>query len=451
MFRDFKILKRIIRPVKIYNLYHFKPLSGFSIDSRSIKKGEGFIAIKGKYHDGHGFIKQAVAKGAAFVVGEKYQRVSPRVPFFVVESSEEALEKLAAYIRKKKKPFVYGITGSVGKTTVKEILSFLLEPAFGVLKNKGTENNFLGVAKTLLRLRDEKVVILELGTNRQGEIARLARISVPDAGIITAIRPVHLEGLQDLNGVFKEKTALFEVNPGMQAVLNRNDPYLIRLKPRRRICWFGSRKGSDFTFRLKRRQAGKSFFLLQNQYDFGLPYYQEDFIVNFAAGICAARLLKLPLEKLIARARKFKSFSPLRREWREIKGFSVLNDAYNANPYALKQALKSLKSCPLKKIAVIGDMLELGRKGPDYHAALATAVIRNNFAYCITLGRLTPYLRERLKKLGYKKSFHFTSHRAAAGFINKVTGLTKESKKRYLIFLKGSRNMELEKVLTHLK
>ena len=448
---DFKVLEKILKPEKIYNLYHFKSLKGFSLDSRSIARGEAFVAIKGKHHNGHSFIKRAIAKGASFIVAERYIATKPKVPFFIVRNSYQALRSIVAYIRRKKNPFVFGITGSLGKTTTKEMLSFLISPYFKVLKNKGTENNLLGVAKTCFSLRDEEIMILELGTSAKGEIESLAEIATPDVGIITFVKPVHLKGLESLRGVFDEKASLLKANPKMKAILNRDDPYLSKIGRSNKIYWFGKEKNNHLFARLIDRCGGNSTFLIQDKYELSLPSYCEAFISNALAAILGAKILGLPLKELVERIRDYRNFLPLRMQTQKHKGFSILNDAYNANPYSLQVAFKSLKKCPFKKIAVIGDMLELGKKSRYYHELLAGQVVKGKFDYCLTLGEYTQYLMKKLKGSGYRKAFHFPSHKAIAQFINKRIGQSFKAKKRYLIFLKGSRKMELEKVIKYLR
>jgi len=456
---DFKVLEKILKPEGIYNLYHFKSLKGFSLDSRSIIKDEAFVAIKGKHRDGHSFIKRAIAKGASLIVAEKYIVTKPKVPFFVVENSYQALKSIATYVRRKKNPFVFGITGSLGKTITKEMLSFLISSRFKVLKNKGTENNILGLAKTCFSLRDEEMMILELGTSAKGEIESLAEIAIPDVGIITFVKPVHLEGLESLRGVFDEKTSLFKANPKMKAVLNRDDFYLSKIPRSNKVYWFGRRshplggkdKNNHLFARLAGRCRGNSTFLIQDKYRLILPSYREGFISNVLAAILGAKIVGLSLKESVERIRDYKNFLPLRMQIEKHKGFSVLNDAYNANPYSFQMAFKGLKECSLKKIAVIGDMLELGKKSRYYHELLAGQIKKGKFDCCLTLGQHTQYLKRKLKSLGYKKAFHLSSHKAIAQFINKMIGKSRESKKRYLIFLKGSRKMELEKVIEYLR
>ncbi len=451
---DFKILERLLKPSQIYNLYHFKSVKGFSLDSRSIAGGEGFVAVRGKYHDGHAFIKKAIAKGASFIVAEEYIPVKPKIPFFVVDDTYQALRSIAVYIRKKKKPFVYAITGSLGKTTTKEMLGFLLSPYFKVLTNKGTENNLLGVVKTIFSLRDEEIMILELGTNMKGEIESLAGIALPDVGVITFIKPVHLEGLGSLKGVFSEKISLLNVNPKMKVILNRDDPYLAGVKMNKisnRVYWFGKKRDNHLFGRPSKGISRSSTFLIQDKYELTLPRYCEGFITNVLAALLAARIAGIPLKALVERMNHFQNFLPLRMQIDKIKGFSILNDAYNANPYSFQAAFENLKKCSLKKVAVIGDMLELGKRNRYYHELLAGQILNCEFSYCLTLGKHTLYLNKKLRGLGYKKAFHFMSQEAIAQFINKRIGVSPQNKKRYLIFLKGSRKMETEKIIKYLR
>ncbi|UCC94333.1 MAG: hypothetical protein JSW40_05845, partial [Candidatus Omnitrophota bacterium] len=296
---DFTILKRIVRPTKMYNLYHFRSITGFTLDSRTLKKGQAFVALKGTNYDGHDFIRHAVRRGASAIVAQHDIADRPKVPFFLVEDSYQALGEIASYIRRKKKPFIYGITGSVGKTTTKEMLHFLLKDNYSILKNHKTDNNILGVAKTIFALGDEKIMILELGTNQLGEICTLAKIARPDVGIITSIKPVHLEGLKDLRGVFKEKTCLLKVNPRIKAVLNRGDSYLKKIRSGKKILWFGKDKQCDLYGRLIRRDLKNVTFLIQDKFELIFPRQFEWFIDNALAALLGASLYGLSIESLV--------------------------------------------------------------------------------------------------------------------------------------------------------
>ncbi|MBU2102217.1 MAG: UDP-N-acetylmuramoyl-tripeptide--D-alanyl-D-alanine ligase, partial [Candidatus Omnitrophica bacterium] len=426
------------------NIYHFMPLNGFSIDSRTIVAGNGFIALQGKHHDGHQYIAHAIAQGARFVIAQREFHSTQRVPYFLVEDSYRALAVLSRYAIKAKRPYVYAITGSVGKTTTKEMLAFLLEANGPVLKNYKTENNILGVAKTCFSLRDEKTVVLELGTNAPGEIRMLADIVVPDTGIITFIKPVHLEGLGSMRGIFEEKISLFDVNARMRAILNRDDAYLRKVTRRGAIRWFGKHKNSDLGARGVSCDTSSSTFLVQNEFKLTLRTPFGGFIYNALAAILSAHQAGMPLAQCVERLNDFSEFPSQRAQCTHDKGFFIFNDAYNANPYSFLEALRVVRRYPSKKIAVVGDMRELGSRSVAYHQALARHILRVGFESCFALGEHAPYLVEELKKHGYRNAFCCASHEEIAASINQ------RAHPGWLIFLKGSRATQLEKVLAHL-
>ncbi|MDD5583537.1 MAG: UDP-N-acetylmuramoyl-tripeptide--D-alanyl-D-alanine ligase [Candidatus Omnitrophica bacterium] len=442
---DFSDIIKVLNPAKIYNLYHFRGSSGFSIDSRTIAPGEGFIAVKGKSCDGHDFVTQAAARGASLIVAQKDIPNKPKIPFFLVDDSLSAMAALARHIRKIKKPHVWAIAGSVGKTTTKEMLGFLLESRFKVLKNYKTENNIFGVAKTCFSLCDQNAMVMELGTNAPGEMKILAEIVCPDTGIITFIKPVHLEGLKDLKGVFKEKTAMLAANPRMHAILNFDDAYLRTMRGRAKTFWFGKTKKSDLYGRLLRQGPKESQFLIQGEFPLTLGTSFPGFLYNALAALSAAQLAGVPLKRAVERLCGFSAFPSARMQTQERGGLFIFNDAYNANPFSFDAALQAIAQYPVPKIAVVGDMLELGKRSIHYHQALAQRIVKSNFNYCFALGQYTPYLIEKLKQLKFRNAFHCSSHEAIASHINE------KAKSGWLVFLKGSRRMELEKVVSLLK
>lgn len=443
LFPDVVKLEKLLKPVKVYHRDRFNGVDVFSIDSRTVNRGEGFIAIKGKYKDGHDFIPEAITKGVSLVIAQEDIFFKPEVTLFIVKDTLASLEVLAKYIRKKKNPFIFAVTGSVGKTITKEMLSFLLGEKNRVLKSNKTENNLLGVGKTLFSLRHEETVVLELGTNSPGEIEKLAGIVYPDVGIITFIKPVHLEGLKSLKGILAEKTSLFKSNPRIKAVLNRNDGYLRNWGRDREVYWFSRHKykGKGLYASFVSRDQEKSVFLVQDRFKLVLPTPFPGFITNALAAVSAASILGLETAELVDKMNRFTGFPCLRMEVKDLGNFLFINDAYNANPYSVIEGLKVTDSFPLEKIAVIGDMLELGNRAIYYHQLLAPRIIASGFNYCLAMGSHTIYLIEKLRELGYRNSYHFSSHQDVARFIKKTV------KKRNLIFLKGSRKMELEKIM----
>lgn len=444
LFSELTQLEKLLKPLKVYHRDRFKGVDVFSLDSRAVNRGEGFIAIKGKYKDGHDFIPEAIKKGVSLVIAQKDISFKPEVTLFIVKDTLASLEVLAKYIRKKKNPFIFAVTGSVGKTITKEMLSFLLEDKNRVLKNDKTENNLLGVTKTLFSLRREETVVLELGTNSPGEIEKLAGIVYPDVGIITFIKPAHLEGLKSLKGVLAEKTSLFKNNSRIKAVLNRDDGYLRNWGRQREVYWFSRHKynkGKSLYAGFVSRDQEKSVFLVQDRFKLVLPTPFPGFIVNALAALAAASILGRDIAELVDKMNRFSDFPCLRMEVKDLGNFLFINDAYNANPYSVSEGLKVADSFALEKIAVIGDMLELGKRTVYYHQLLAPRIIAAGFNYCLCMGSHTVHLIKKLRELGYRNAYHFSSHEDVARFIKKTV------KKRNLIFLKGSRKMELEKIM----
>jgi UDP-N-acetylmuramoyl-tripeptide--D-alanyl-D-alanine ligase len=446
---DLNTLIKILSPRKILNPEKFKKSSGLSIDSRSIKKNEIFVAIKGTLVDGHDFIEAAVKNGAGLVIAERCPS-NVDISVLLVEDSLKAAKQICCYIRTKADPMVFAITGSVGKTTTKEMLYFLLKEKYRVFKNHKTENNIFGVIKTFFALGDEKILVMELGTNAPGEIAELAEIVRPDIGIITFVKPVHLEKLKSLSGIYKEKTALLKVDKQVKAVLNADDLYLRKVKFCKKIAWYGIKDQRGIWARPLNASPGGSRFLVQGKYTLTLHTPFRNFIYNALAAIAAASFKGLSVEYCVKRLSKFKEFPASRMETQNLNNITLINDAYNANPYAVEQALAAIKDYPQKKIVVLGDMFELGKRTLAYHENLAQYVIKNKFEYCCLTGENMRALYKKLKEKKYTNVFHFTDHAAIAGFIKKIT-VRLRVKDEYLVFLKGSRRMQLEKVIEYLK
>lgn len=449
MFNSLKQLSDILKPIKVYNPQNFKPIERFSIDSRTINKLEGFIAIKGKLSDGHNFIDSAVKSQAGLIIAQNQPSQNYTLPYLQVPDSYQALSKIINFLRMKKNPYVYAITGSVGKTTTKEMLSFLLEQKLGkdkVLKNHKTENNILGVSKTLLALSNEKVVVLELGTNGFSEIATLSDIVYPDTGIITFIKPVHLEGLKSLQGIFKEKIALFNSNPKMKAVLNGDDKYLRQFSRKADIKWFGLAKNNNLVAKCINKSLDDTTFIINNKFKLVLTTPFEGFIYNALAALSGVSQSEDDLGDWVNILNQFNDFPAARMQIEKIKDFYIFNDSYNANPFAFNQVLRTLKRYPYDKIAVIADMKELGNRSIYYHRLLAKDILKTGFDQVFAIGEYVKYTCDALKTLGYDKVTHCLNHKDIADLISH----DKKSEKR-LIFLKGSRSMQLEKVVEYIR
>ncbi|MCM8781312.1 MAG: UDP-N-acetylmuramoyl-tripeptide--D-alanyl-D-alanine ligase, partial [Candidatus Omnitrophica bacterium] len=229
-------------------------LKGISIDSRTLKQAEAFIAIKGNSFDGHDFIGEAIKKGAFCIIRQKgkYRPLPHKISILEVEDTQRALAQIAAFNRQRYGKVVIAVTGSNGKTTTKDMIAWVLSKRYNVLKNQGTQNNHIGLPLSLLGLnRTHDIAVVELGTNHFGEIRYLAQICKPNIGVITNIGPAHLEYLKNLEGVLEEKYSLIHTleKPAI-AILNADDAMLKkRLSNRLGRCFditFGIERPSDF-------------------------------------------------------------------------------------------------------------------------------------------------------------------------------------------------------------
>lgn len=429
-------------------------LRGISIDSRTTKPQEAFIAIKGTNFDGHDFVGEAIRRGAKLIItqvsGVRYQ-VSGRVPVIQVKDTVKALGDIARFQRQKLDVDVIAVTGSNGKTTTKEMLSWVLSKKFKVLKNIGTKNNQIGLHLTLLNLNSSyDLAVLEVGTNHFGEVGYLAGICQPNISVITNIGPAHLEHFRSLKGVFKEKWALLDsLRRPHIAILNADDSLLrkqILLKNKKPVVFgFGIRNRSDFSVTDIRILNGRINFLVNQKYRFALktPGYYN--IYNALAAITVARILGMGYRDIASRLSAF-DFPQMRLELLELNRIKFINDTYNSNPLSLKQAIEALDTFLTKgrKIFVMGDMLELGTRGELFHrqAGRKAAEVCDVF---ITVGELSRFAAEaaRLSGLNRDNIFACASNLEAQDILfNKVSAGPDD-----VVLIKGSRAMKMEEIL----
>lgn len=426
-------------------------IAGVSIDSRTIKEGDIFICIRGERFDGHDFIPQAIKNGAAaicfcrdkaVVLGSKI-----RCSCIAVGNTLTALSSLAYYHRKRFSIPVIGITGSNGKTTAKEMLASLLSSRYKVLKNEGTQNNIIGLSLTLLRLdTSHEIAVLELGTNHFGELRELCRIAAPTVGLITNIGPAHLEFFGDEKGVLREKWELIEglAFPRI-GILNADD---ILLKEKLSCAagvsffTFGLANKADFTARRILQKDRKTSFFIKN-YPIELKTVSRVNLYNALSAYAAARIFGIDANDIMNKLKQFR-FPKARFERKRINGFYVIDDAYNANPASFYNAIDAFNNLRTRgrKIAIIGDMLELGQKSCELHRQVGRALGESGIDMLIGVGRLS----------------HIACDAALAGGLNHKVIYKRDTtdqvrdivpsllKKGDFVLLKGSRAMRLEEV-----
>ncbi|MBU1125744.1 MAG: UDP-N-acetylmuramoyl-tripeptide--D-alanyl-D-alanine ligase [Candidatus Omnitrophica bacterium] len=429
-------------------------VKGISIDSRTIKAGQVFVAIKGSTFEGHLFIPAALQKGASCIITQ-----APILPkeivaaaCIVVKDTTKALGDIARFHRKRFSIPVIAVTGSNGKTTTKEMLSWVLSKKWKVLRSEGTRNNHIGVPMALLGLnRTQELVIVELGSNHFGEIGYLAGIAQPTLGIITGIGSSHLEFLGDLTGVSREKLSLIEklISPSV-AVLNADDPLLRKAMVKKRganiSVSFGITHPADFSAGDIRFVNGAWRFKVNKRHYCRLDTLGQFNIFNALATIAVARILGMGYKEISARLAKF-SFPARRLKMVRMHKVRFIDDTYNSNPSSVHHALEALARTRVKgrRIFVMGDMLELGAQTNALHRQMGDRIAR----ICdevITVGEFSRLSVEGiLPSDSPLKNVFCCANSAEAKDILFTKIIPKEDD---LVLVKGSRGMRMEEIFS---
>ncbi len=437
--------------------------SSISIDSRTIKRGELFIAIKGKNFDGHDFVVQALMKGAGgAIISDKglmerrffHTKGSSNIHTIIeVKDTLKALHEIANYHRRRFKIPVIAITGSNGKSTTKEMAASVAGIRFTVLKNEGNLNNQFGLPMTLLKMNDShQVAILEMGMNEKGEIEKLSRIAEPDIGLITNVGKAHLEKLGSVENIRDAKGELIkEIGENRIAILNSDDPLVMELKNgfKGKVITFGINSASDVkAINIKRnRDIGYQFILKIDGRDavINLPYPGYHNIYNALSAASIGKSLGMDINDIKRGIESFKPL-PMRMEQFMIDGdITFINDAYNANPSSMEAAVKvlSITDFPGKKFLVAGDMLELGEASEDAHRYIGRLVASESIDCLITVGTESKFIfyGAILNGMSRGKAYHCDNFDEVA-FI-----LDDELKPGDCVMIKGSRGMKMENVV----
>src|ERR1700741_2658988 len=437
---------------------------GVSIDSRTVRPGELFIAIRGPRHDGHGFVAGALAGGAAAggVASERESEYAPEIrgKLFVVDNTLDGLHRLAARaceIWRQAKPGrkIGGVAGAIGKTTTKEILAALVGARFRVLKTQGNLNNEYGVPLTLLGLSDEyDAAIIEMGMAHRGELARLRQRATPDVGVIPRIAVEHLEFFASVDEIALAERELIEnlASPSAPAVLNADDERVARFSEvaRGRIVWFGTAPRAEFRAEKieERGVEGSAFDFVspEGRARLELPLIGRHNVMNAVAALTAASVWGIGADDA---RRVFPSLVPADKRGEVVRfedGFTVINDSYNSSPTALDALAELLGVTPgyRRRILAAGEMLELGASAPELHregGRHAASLKKIDWIFGVQ-GNAAELVRAAVEA-GHPKDWErfFENSGDAAGFIS---GFIERGD---LLLLKGSRGVRMEKIL----
>jgi UDP-N-acetylmuramoyl-tripeptide--D-alanyl-D-alanine ligase len=364
-------------------------VAGYSIDTRTVCAGELFFAVRGDRFDGHDFVAAAFERGATAAVVSRARLASLsdaalNAPLLVVEDPLLALQSLAAHVRRRWGRRVVAVTGSAGKTTTKEAVAAALGAKFRVLKTQGNLNNAFGLPLQLLRLTPEhEIAVIEMGMNHKGELEALARIASPDWGVITNVGTAHIENFADGQaGIARAKFELVAALPSSGVVfLNCADPYVSQFGrdfPGRAV-YFGSGPCADPQLLSTTEDADGlhvHFRANDRESDFTLHMLGEHNAANAMAGLAVALEAGVDLDAATA-ALATLSAGDKRGEILTLGTVTVINDCYNSNPEALRSMIRTLAARPTqgRRILIAGEMLELGEKGPELHAACGQAAV----------------------------------------------------------------------------
>jgi UDP-N-acetylmuramoyl-tripeptide--D-alanyl-D-alanine ligase len=420
----------------------------FYIDSRNVKPNSIFFCIKGEKFDGKDFAEDAVKNGAQAVVAPIGSAISRTLPRILVDDVVLAMARLAADRMKKLKAKVIGITGSVGKTTTKELMYTFLSTRYRVFKSRKSHNNHIGLPLTVLEAPTHTdFLILEYGTNHPGEISYLTSIVKPHMAIVTRIGTAHIEFFETMENIAREKGTLYkELQPGGTAFLNAETPLIEVISSMvpytaKRIT-FGIESGDVKPEDVDYLEFGTTFSY--KGHTFYLPLPGKGMLENAMAALAVAETLETSLADITNILKDFKD-EKMRLERKEIKGVVFINDAYNSNPDSLTELFRIFKGEEHRRIFILGDMLELGAYAEAEHRRMGRLFVEEGHKILVTVGKLAKLISEEASRNGITEVHHFESKEEVVDFLKNYV------KPGDRVILKASRALALETILNKLE
>ena len=419
-------------------------VTGWSVDTRTLIPGDLFFALRGPVHDGHDYVNAALAKGAVGAVVEKNFNGSGNL--LRVDDTLQALQNMARKAREQWGGRVIAVTGSAGKTTTKDVIAHLLASEFPVAKTVGNLNNHVGVPLSILRVPHTcKVAVLEMGMNHAGEIRELARIAKPDVGVVTNVGYAHVEYFESIEEIALAKRELIEeLSPEGTAVLNADDPHVVRFREIHKgpAITFGTTDSADVRAECITTTPQGAKFRCQGV-DFESPLTGSHGVSNALAGIAVAQVFAIPPQRLREPMRTLPQ-AGMRGQRLEHGGLTIFNDCYNSNPEAARAMIDVLASnTASRRVAVLGEMLELGRSAERLHREIGRYIAERGIEVLIGIRGAARHMVDEAVTAGMPGSAaYFFEDSASAG----------EFLRHYLregdtILFKGSRGVQVEKAM----
>ncbi len=427
-----------------------REVTGIVTDSRKIVPGNIFVPLKGEKTDGHKYIPQVLEAGALASLSENVLSGNPG-NYILVESALEAMQRIAAFYRNYLGLKVVGITGSVGKTSTKEMIASVLKERYKVHKTAGNFNNHIGLPLTIFGLKKEhEVGVLEMGISDFGEMHTLASMSNPDICVLTNIGLCHLENLKTRDGILKAKTECFQhMRENGRVILNGLDDKLNTIK---------EVKGSSPVFYGREGDAAYAtdvtdlgllgirihLHLYGEVREVTIPIPGEHNIYNALAAACVGHELGMDIEEICRGIQSVETIGG-RSNLIQVKGMTLIDDCYNANPVSMKASIDVLSKAPGRKIAVLGDMGELGKEEKELHAQVGTYLSEKNIDHLFCAGELSREMAREAKGNPRCTVEHFSSKE------DLIPALLQEVKEGDTILVKASHFMEYPKIIEALR
>lgn len=433
-------------------------VTGWSVDSRTLRPGDLFFALRGPSHDGHAYVAEVLRKGAAGAVVDREVEglaESGSAPLILrVRDSLVALQTLASSARREWTGDVVGVTGSAGKTTTKDVIAEMLSEGFSEemrpAKTEGNLNNHVGLPLSVLRINEQaRVAVLEMGMNHAGEIRALAAIAQPNVGVVTNVGYAHMENFDSIEGIAAAKRELIEsLLPDGTAVLNADDPRVVAFAGVRtrmhegKVVTFGESERADVRAQdVRCSEDGLSFRMGATRFESLLTGRHN--VSNLLAGIAVAGIYGIAPDRLTERVRNLRP-GKMRGERFRHQGILVFNDCYNSNPDAARAMLAVLRDTPARRrIAVLGEMLELGRWAEPLHRAVGDYAAECGIDVLVGLRGAACYMLDAAKRSGLRAdaAFFFDDPQDAGRLVRTL------AQPGDVILFKGSRGVHVERAL----
>lgn len=430
-----------------------REVSSVVIDSRKAEKDSLFVAIKGARVDGHSFIPQVMKKGALCAVSEQDLGDVP-YPYIKVGSCEQALKDIAEHYRRSLDIRVVGISGSVGKTSTKEMIASVLGQKFNVLKTEGNFNNEIGLPLTVFNIREEhEIAVLEMGISHFGEMTRLAKIARPDICVITNIGVAHIESLGSRDGILKAKTEMFKyMNPEGTIILNGDDDKLRGFVPENGVSpvYFGLDPSCPYhaekTENKGLRGTDAEFVTPDSRFRAHISIPGGHMVYNALAGIAVGTALGMTPEEM---ARGIEALVPIagRNNLIETERWSIIDDCYNANPASMKSSLDVLACADTRTVAILGDMFELGASEKEMHYEVGAYAAEKGISVLICIGGLSAETARGARESSDGAAMEILHYSTKEDFFKEMNDVLKKDD---TILVKASHGMEFTEIVNFL-